>query len=96
MNRSERYCYSRARWEDFKIRTGEEVGGVNGNNIDSWNRSICNMLKKVADECIPKSSGPKEHQLVPWWNDACYQAIRARNKANRRLRKSPTENNAIE
>lgn len=65
INRSERYCYSRARWEGFKIRSREKVGGINGDNIDSWNRSICNMLKKVADECIPKSSGPKEQQLVP-------------------------------
>uniref|UniRef100_A0A8C2KZI6 Uncharacterized protein n=1 Tax=Cyprinus carpio TaxID=7962 RepID=A0A8C2KZI6_CYPCA len=94
--RSEKYNYSKARWEEFNIRAQEEINNVVKDDIDKWNDSLCFMLIQVAEEFIPKFDCPKERQMVPWWNEKCTQAVLARNKAYRRVRKFPMEECAIE
>lgn len=43
----------------------EEAVNVRDNGTDRQNRSLCKMLTKATDECIPKTSGPRERQIVP-------------------------------
>lgn len=38
------------------------VGNVSSEDVDGWNRSLCEMLTSAADEFIPKTQGPEENQ----------------------------------
>lgn len=53
--------------DENKILYAESGGGgeSEGYGTDRQNRSLCKMLTKAADECIPKTSGPRERQIVP-------------------------------
>lgn len=42
----------------------------------------------AAITAIPKSSGKFVKRVVPWWNDECEEAVRNRNKAFRRLKRT--------
>ena len=53
------------------------------------------LLLEAAHTSIPRTSGRPRRPPVPWWNDACRDAIRARRRAFKRFNKHSTEANLI-
>ena len=53
-------------------------------------------LIAIANETIPKSHISKNKlSKIPWFNDACTQAIKERKKAQRKLFRNPTAENEL-
>ena len=53
-------------------------------------------LIEIANQTIPKSHISKNKlPKVPWFNDACKQAIKERKKAQRKLFRNPTAENVL-
>lgn len=53
-------------------------------------------MRRAAEKSIKIKGDGKERKIVPWWNQACNEAVRARNRAYRQLRGSPVESHVIE
>lgn len=78
------------KWEEFEEKLQEEVVRVDSEGgVDQWNGSLCNVISTAMSEFVPIKKAPKDSPVVPWWNEVCNSAVRARNKANRRLRRFP-------
>lgn len=65
-------------------------------SIDDFNVNVVEIMHSTAKEVIGKGSGLKQHKVVPWWSDECNKAIKARNKAFRKVKGSFSFNNLIE
>ena len=53
-------------------------------------------LTEIANKIIPKSHISKNKlPKIPWFNDACKQAIKERKKAQRKLSRNPTAENVL-
>lgn len=65
-------------------------------SIDEMCDSIMAMILKVASESIPCRRCPRDRVIVPWWNIECEKVVKKTKEAFRRLRKNPTQENAIE
>lgn len=97
MGTASRLDYTTADWEKFCGSCDKDVGWVDSEgDVEGWNRSICGMLMGAAGGSILKKEGFKRRKIVPWWNKDCDAAVRARNKAYRRLRKCPVVANWVE
>lgn len=46
------------------------------------------MLRNTAEEIIGKKKTINRKKAVPWWNKECSKAVRERNKAMKKARKS--------
>lgn len=56
---------------------------------------VCQCLLDAAFVAIPLTAGKQCHQSVPWWNEECANAIKARKKAYRQFNTYPTSENLI-
>ena len=57
---------------------------------------LTDTLSEIANQTIPKSHISKNIlPKVPWFNDACKQAIKERKKAQRKLFRNPTAENIL-
>uniref|UniRef100_A0A8C2Q875 Reverse transcriptase n=1 Tax=Cyprinus carpio TaxID=7962 RepID=A0A8C2Q875_CYPCA len=57
-------------------------------SIDDVNNQITSAMIMAAEEAIPKTRSRANRKLVPWWNEECQQAVRDRNKAFRKLKRT--------
>lgn len=55
--------------------------------MDELNKEVVTAVIKSAIESIPKASGCRNKKNMPWWDENCKQAIKARNRAFRLLKK---------
>lgn len=92
-----RFNYQRADWDLFleHMSTGIEEVDDQGNTED-WSKSFSNVVKNAAEKAIPIKRQRERNKMVPWWNQDCTDAIRARNKAFKRLCRRPIESLVIE
>lgn len=73
------------------------VGEVDSeSSVDRWNYTISSMIHDAARGTIPEKREPKARRRVPWWNKKCDDAVRNRNRADRKLKKYPMVDNVIE
>lgn len=63
--------------------------------MDEWSESFSSVVRRAAEKNIQIKGSRKERKIVPWWNKACNEAVRARNRAYRQLRKSSVECHSI-
>ncbi len=57
-------------------------------DVNIFNNKLVNEIIQAAEEIIRKSTGVRCTKNVPWWNNDCKEAINARNKAFRQLKKT--------
>ena len=57
--------------------------------------NFTSLLIEIAHESIPRTSGNPRRPPVPWWTEACRDAIRARRRAFRKFNQHSTEPNLI-
>lgn len=88
-----------ANWEVFqKISANRfcKLKEENQTDVNIINSKIVKEIIQSAEETIPKSNGTKRTKSVPWWNDNCSKAIKARNKAFRELKKLHSQDALIQ
>ena len=90
------FNYTKANWSYFlkdtaKIELYDETK-TEEINLDIF---VSNTLK-TAENCIPFSVCIGMKCIVPWWNDDCKKAKKARNKANRIFKKTRSDSDYIE
>lgn len=56
-------------------------------DINVFNNKLVNEIIQSAEEIIPKTTGIRRIKNVPWWNNDCKAAVKARNKVLRQLKK---------
>jgi exonuclease III len=64
-------------------------------DVNIFNNKLVNEIIQSAEEIIPKSTGVRCTKNVPWWNNDCKEAIKARNKAFRQLKKHHSQDTLI-
>ena len=74
----------KANWTEFSEKC--DLRFIQENGIDNC-AALTAAFLKAADESIPKKNGKSKHNY-PWWTDACKDALRTRNRALNRFRRS--------
>ena len=63
-------------------------------DISTLSINFTNHLMKICEITIPKSkSGPKKKLRPPWWNQTCTNAIRTKEKAQKKYLGHMTQEN---
>lgn len=89
-DRIPRWKLEKANWKEFQELCDKRVMTIqiiNQRDVNILNNKIVNEIIQAAEEIIPKSKGVGCTKNVPWWNNDCKAAIKARNKAFRHLKK---------
>lgn len=79
-----RWITSKADWPKYAAYIDEQI------NINrTYNhRELTEIINEAAAASMPKTSGKRNPRSVPWWSSEVHQAIKARRKALRALRRS--------
>ena len=82
---------NKADWHLFNEQCQQQL---NKNEELSANK-FAEILSKIADETIPKTSTYPKHISNPWFDDSCAAAVRDRKKSLRRFFRQPSHANLI-
>ncbi|CAJ1057684.1 RNA-directed DNA polymerase from mobile element jockey [Xyrichtys novacula] len=94
-----RWKIQNAKWDAYQAVSRnifEELHEEQWTGVDEWNERVVAAIIQSADGTIPKVSGGRSVKSVPWWDNNCRQAIRARNRAFRLLKKQHTMETLIQ
>ncbi|CAC5400747.1 unnamed protein product [Mytilus coruscus] len=72
----QRWIYDKADWHRFTTLCNEiNIDNIKHDDIEIFNQNFCEVVTKIADETIPKTSGTVHTgKNCPWWNDDCTNA----------------------
>ncbi|CAC5362522.1 unnamed protein product [Mytilus coruscus] len=72
----QRWIYDKADWHRFTTLCNEiNIDNIKHDDIEIFNQHFCEVVTKIADETIPKTSGTVHtRKNCPWWNDDCTNA----------------------
>lgn len=89
-NFTPKWSFKRVNWEQFALTCEEYIMEPDiSDSVDNVYDRFVDQLTCAANKTVPKTKPPKGNRNpVPWWNELCDQAIRARNKACNRLQRS--------
>ena len=90
-----RWLQNQANWTLFTELADQVELIISDNPLHNMN-SILKIVKEAATASIPRSDGYLQVGPVPWWNDACNNIRKARNKAQKQMSKYPTIPNRVE
>ena len=93
--RPPRWNLRKADWVQFEADLEE---GFSGNHNDRDPPSVStftSQLIRSAEKSVPRTSGAPRRAPVPWWTDACRDAISVRKRAFRAFQRSSTTTNMI-
>ena len=93
-----KWSYKRANWEKFKLQCQHQLTedafeiNLTQDINDVYERFIQSILE-IATNNIPQSKSNPSNKTVPYWTDACQNAIKKRSEALLRMRrtKDPTD-----
>ncbi|WP_419648222.1 hypothetical protein, partial [Thiolapillus sp.] len=92
---AEHWKFDRADWMSFRTLCMSRLSDELALSEDPV-AQFTNTLIEIANQTIPKSHTSKNKlPKVPWFNDACKQAIKERKKAQRKLFRNPTAENVL-
>lgn len=80
----QRWKFERADWEKYNDLCKTELMSYSMEN----DTDECTEKLRAAEESIPKSKRTRKDKVVPWWNSECSNAIKSRNKAFRKLKRT--------
>lgn len=85
-----RWLLKKANWDKFRHECGKELTeDLLTQDIETNYNIFVEKLQEISEKCIPKSkSGEKSQKSVPYWNDDCTEAIKARNKAKNKMQRT--------
>ena len=91
-----KYCFKKADWDRFKNYCKEHLNdSLVNENLDKFYENIINAILSAADASIPKSRCGFRSKKVPYWNEQCDQAVRARKEAERKMIKTKNLDDCI-
>lgn len=92
-----RWCWEKADWEKFNEMCEAQVHNtIGGGNVDEEASRLANMLLVATAAAVPRTTGKQRKKVVPWWTQECTEAIQARNRAFRVLRRTLTTEKVLE
>ncbi|WP_419595921.1 hypothetical protein, partial [Thiolapillus sp.] len=92
---AEHWKFDRADWMSFRTLCASRLSDELALSEDPV-AQFTDTLIEIANQTIPKSHTSKNKlPKVPWFNDACKQAIKERKKAQRKLFRNPTAENVL-
>ena len=91
--RPPRWNLRRADWEKFQTCLEDALSSDPTDDLSVTD--FTSLLIGAAKASIPRTSGAPSRRPVPWWSDACRDAIRARKRALRAFRHNCTTANMI-
>lgn len=96
VGRIPRWKFNAANWELFKELCHNNMCEMVDDNegIEELSKKIREVLRNTAEEVIRKKKIIRK-KAVPWWNEECSKAVRERNKAMKKARKSVLFNEYI-
>lgn len=57
-------------------------------DVEKYNEKFCEVLYSSAEMVIGKSNGKIRKKSVPWWTELCNKAIKDRNKAFKKVKRT--------
>ena len=86
-----KWLYKRADWKNFKhqcleLLTFDVLEPTE--DIKKTYEQLVSTILKIASNNIPKSNPKPESKNVPYWTDACQEAVNQRNKALNRMKRT--------
>ena len=92
----EKWVMKKADWEKFTILSDLDDGVMNDmTDIDQGSEFLRDHIINAANDSIPKSKGTGGRKSPPWWNRACFIAIKKRKAAWRKYKKDSIDTNYI-
>ncbi|CAC5424832.1 unnamed protein product [Mytilus coruscus] len=91
----QRWIYDKADWHRFTTLCNEiNIDNTKHDDIEIFNQNLCEVVTKIADETIPKTSGTVHtRKNCPWWNDDCTNAKKNKRHKHRVYDKTKSEEN---
>lgn len=93
--RPQRWCIRKADWDEFSLYLEEVFTSKLSENPDLSVDDFTTALLDAAGRFIPRISGAPLRAPVPWWNEECRAALRARRRAFKVFDKHATTENMI-
>ena len=91
------WAFHKADWEEFKEICEKEMAEIDiKEGVDQLNMSVGRVMIEAAERSIKRKEGKNKKRMVPWWNKECGEAIKARNKAFRGLKRNHSFENLME
>ncbi|KAL2092977.1 hypothetical protein ACEWY4_010289 [Coilia grayii] len=93
-----RWNMREANWGLYSMKADVKFMGVlshAGNDVEELNSVITNIICDTAEETIGKSTGNRQKKMVPWWTNECKEAVKARNKAFKKIKSNHSFDNLI-
>ena len=92
----QKWSFSSADWEKFRRVSDQEMEKVYvSEDVEELNESVCQAILEAAKQSMQKKGGKHRKKIVPWWTKECDEAIKARNKAFKVLKKNNNFQNLI-
>lgn len=92
-----RWRFKSADWDKYKELCESKMKEISKciEDVDVFNKEICKVLQSTAEEVIGKRKAGTRRKAMPWWNEECNEAIKRRNKALKRVRRSLNFNDLV-
>ena len=91
-----KFDQSKANWAEFSEYTKNVPSWDNTLDIETILTLFLILIIHAAERAIPFTAGTKIRCPVPWWNEECKKAKKARSRAQRRFKKSRNDSDYIE
>ncbi|CAJ1057143.1 RNA-directed DNA polymerase from mobile element jockey [Xyrichtys novacula] len=92
-----KWVYSKAEWNKFREVSEGLLEVVDTNrDVEEVNNSVTTAIITAATQAIPRSRNGRTRKLVPWWSEECSKAVKARNKAFRKIKQNHTMASLLE
>ena len=92
-----RWVFKKADWPRFAFLCDSYLSDLDfDGELETLNESITESVIKAAKETIPQTSGHPRKRYARFWNDACSEAVKERDKAKRALKIDSPDNEYIE
>jgi exonuclease III len=89
---SNKFVFKKADWERFNNEAKTEiVPSLQKLSIDEHAAHKCERIIQKAKKTIPKcKANTKRRRLVPYWNDACTEAVKNKERTRKQMHKTKT------
>ena len=92
-----KYLYKRADWTSFREASKQSFSKqLYDDNNSTYNNNIVKAIHDAAEKSIPKTRPNNRTKCVPYWNKECSDAVKKRNKAQHRMKRTKDLADCIE
>lgn len=95
---TEKFNFKKADWNLFKnLCTEIAIDDVYSDDVDRFCENLTKVFLAAGRDSIPVAkSNNRKHNIVPWWNEDCKEAVTNRKQALNKLKRNNTPENLID